>query len=135
MEAGTKRRYWPTQYLIRTTLGKKPLVQHQRSKILFLTELPVSNHYVHEILDQICSLNQATVYESPTHSSIGMQLKITLSSIPHTAWELMVICSMSLPDGVLFTFHSHYYLSVSHPRLFDLARWSLLIHLYAQVVN
>jgi hypothetical protein len=29
---------------------------------------------------------------------------------------------------VLFTFPSHYYFAISHPGIFNLARWSLLIH-------
>ncbi|GKC28509.1 ankyrin repeat family protein [Tanacetum coccineum] len=39
------------------------------------------------------------------------------------AWELTVSCSISLPDGG--SFHPF---AISHPRVFSLARWSLLIH-------
>ncbi|KAG9455494.1 hypothetical protein H6P81_000002 [Aristolochia fimbriata] len=34
---------------------------------------------------------------------------------PPTAWELTVSCSISLPDGVLFTFPSRYYFAIGHP--------------------
>ena len=43
------------------------------------------------------SLNQATAYESPAHSSTGTRSE---PRAPPTAWELTVSCSISLPDGV-----------------------------------
>ncbi|KAK9087476.1 hypothetical protein Syun_029870 [Stephania yunnanensis] len=46
---------------------------------------------------------------------------------PPTAWELIVSCSLSLPDG-LFTVPSRYYSFIGHLGVFSLARWSLLIH-------
>ncbi|KAK8509857.1 hypothetical protein V6N12_001929 [Hibiscus sabdariffa] len=45
------------------------------------------------------SLNQATAYESPAHSSTGTRSE---PWAPPTAWELTVSCSISLPDGVSF---------------------------------
>uniref|UniRef100_A0A2N9G3L9 Uncharacterized protein n=2 Tax=Magnoliopsida TaxID=3398 RepID=A0A2N9G3L9_FAGSY len=42
------------------------------------------------------SLNQATAYESPAHSSTGTRSE---PRAPPTAWELTVSCSISLPDG------------------------------------
>nr|TKS00108.1 ORF44l [Populus alba] len=71
------------------------------------------------------SLNQATAYESPAHSSTGTRSE---PRAPPTAWELTVSCSISLPDGVLFTLPSRYYFAIGHPGVFSLARWSLLIH-------
>ncbi|PWA66907.1 hypothetical protein CTI12_AA323580 [Artemisia annua] len=45
------------------------------------------------------SLNQATAYESPAHSSTGTRSE---PWAPPTAWELTVSCSISLPDGGSF---------------------------------
>ncbi|KAJ9535434.1 hypothetical protein OSB04_un001460 [Centaurea solstitialis] len=45
------------------------------------------------------SLNQATAYESPAHSSTGTRSE---PRAPPTAWELTVSCSISLPDGGSF---------------------------------
>ncbi|KAK8562251.1 hypothetical protein V6N12_010337 [Hibiscus sabdariffa] len=42
------------------------------------------------------SLNQATAYESPAHSSTGTRSE---PWAPPTAWELTISCSISLPDG------------------------------------
>ncbi|KAM7475665.1 hypothetical protein LguiB_022908 [Lonicera macranthoides] len=49
------------------------------------------------------SLNQATANELPAHFSTGMRSE---PQAPPTAWELMVSCSISLSDGVLFTLPS-----------------------------
>ncbi|PHT98307.1 hypothetical protein BC332_32776 [Capsicum chinense] len=71
------------------------------------------------------SLNQATAYESPAHSSTG-----TWSE----PWLLPLLGSLRFhvlfhsPMGVLFILPSRYYFAISHPGVFSLARWSLLIH-------
>ncbi|KAG9455499.1 hypothetical protein H6P81_000007 [Aristolochia fimbriata] len=59
------------------------------------------------------SLNQATAYESPAHSSTGTRSEI--NSLLPLLGELTVSCSISLPDGVLFTFPSRYYFAIGHP--------------------
>ncbi|GKD67581.1 ribosomal protein L10 [Tanacetum coccineum] len=51
------------------------------------------------------------------------QAKAPSLSTRSGAWELTVSCSISLPDGG--SFHPF---AISHPRVFSLARWSLLIH-------
>ncbi|KAK7326369.1 hypothetical protein VNO80_32932 [Phaseolus coccineus] len=49
----------------------------------------------------VVSLNQATAYESPAHSSTGTRSE-SRAEPPPTAWELTVSCSISLPDGGSF---------------------------------
>ncbi|KAL8523968.1 hypothetical protein ACS0TY_013795 [Phlomoides rotata] len=71
------------------------------------------------------SLNQATAYESPAHSSTGTRSE---------PWLLPLLGSLRFhvlfhsPMGVLFTLPSRYYFAIGHPGVFSLARWSLLIH-------
>ncbi|PPD97659.1 hypothetical protein GOBAR_DD05319 [Gossypium barbadense] len=71
------------------------------------------------------SLNQATAYDSPTHSSTATRSK---PWAPPTTWELTISCSISLPDEVLFTLPLRCYFAIGHLGVFSLARWSLLIH-------
>ncbi|KAF3615058.1 Glutamine synthetase I [Capsicum annuum] len=71
------------------------------------------------------SLNQAIAYELPAHSSTGMRSE---------RWLLPLLGSLRFhilfysPMGVLFTLLSWYYFAIGHPGVFNLARWSLLIH-------
>ena len=77
------------------------------------------------------SLNQATPYKSPAHSSTG-----TRSNLEQIRFILVLPLLDSLrfhvlfhsPTGVLFTFPSRYYFAIGHPRVFSLTRWSSLIH-------
>lgn len=71
------------------------------------------------------SLNQATAYESPAHSSTGTRSEPQLLPL---LGSLRFHALFHSPPGVLFTFPSRYYFTIGHPGVFSLARWSLLIH-------
>eukprot|EP01018_Ginkgo_biloba_P007653 Gb_17982 [translate_table: standard] len=72
------------------------------------------------------SLNQATAYKAPAHSSTGTRSEIQFSS--HLLRSLRFHVLFHSPMGVLFTFPSWYYFTIGHPGVFSLTRWSLLIH-------
>ncbi|KAL2224040.1 UNVERIFIED_CONTAM: hypothetical protein Sindi_3083500, partial [Sesamum indicum] len=71
------------------------------------------------------SLNQATAYESPAHSSTGTRSEALLLPLLESLRFHVLFHS---PMGVLFTLPSRYYFAIGHPGVFSLARWSLLIH-------
>ncbi|XLR35975.1 hypothetical protein S83_063875 [Arachis hypogaea] len=72
-------------------------------------------------------LNQAIAYESPTHSSIGTRLEPRAGLLPLLGSLRFHVLFHSSVE-VLFILPSRYYFTISHPRVFNLARWSLLIH-------
>ena len=78
------------------------------------------------------SLNQATPYKSPAHSSTGtrsnLKQNIVLLNILPLLDSLRFHVLFHSPTGVLFTFPSRYYFAIGHPRVFSLTRWSSLIH-------
>ncbi|XLU30593.1 hypothetical protein S245_066659, partial [Arachis hypogaea] len=75
----------------------------------------------------VVSLNQATAYESPAHSSTGTRLEPRAGLLPLLgSLRFHVLFHSSM--GVLFTLPSRYYFTIGHPGVFSLARWSLLIH-------
>ncbi|XLU98253.1 hypothetical protein S245_012593, partial [Arachis hypogaea] len=75
----------------------------------------------------VVSLNQATAYESPAHSSTGTRLEPRAGLLPLLG-SLRFHVLFHSPMGVLFTLPSRYYFTIGHPGVFSLARWSLLIH-------
>ncbi|KAL4294531.1 hypothetical protein AHAS_Ahas18G0237400 [Arachis hypogaea] len=75
----------------------------------------------------IVFLNQAIAYESPTHSSIGTRLEPRAGLLPLLGSLRFHVLFHSSVE-VLFILPSRYYFTISHPRVFNLARWSLLIH-------
>ncbi|TYG83499.1 hypothetical protein ES288_D01G172700v1 [Gossypium darwinii] len=100
--------------VVRVCLNLVPLSRHA-PKQCFTLRCPAS----------VGSLNQATAYDSPTHSSTATRSK---PWAPPTTWELTISCSISLPDEVLFTLPLRCYFAIGHLGVFSLARWSLLIH-------
>ena len=78
------------------------------------------------------SLNQATPYKSPAHSSTGtrsnLKQNFVLLNILPLLDSLRFHVLFHSPTGVLFTFPSRYYFAIGHPRVFSLTRWSSLIH-------
>ncbi|KAK7296154.1 hypothetical protein VNO77_50669 [Canavalia gladiata] len=75
----------------------------------------------------VVSLNQATAYESPAHSSTGTRSESPAGLLPLLG-SLRFHVLFHSPMGVLFTLPSRYYFTIGHPGVFSLARWSLLIH-------
>lgn len=73
------------------------------------------------------SLNQATAYESPAHSSTGTRSSV--ESDFHCLWANGFMFYFTPLIGVLFTFPSRYWFAIGHTVVFSLTRWSSLIHM------
>ena len=71
------------------------------------------------------TLNLATSYKSPAHSSTGTRSD---SSSSHclSAYDFMFFFTPLL--GFSFTFPSLYFFTIGHSGVFSLTRWSSLIH-------
>jgi hypothetical protein len=74
---------------------------------------------------RICTLNLATSYKSPAHSSTGTRSE-SFSSHCLSAYDFMFYFTPL--RGFSFTFPSLYFFTIGHSGVFSLTRWSSLIH-------